>query len=269
MAFDEILAYHGARVGEQWHEDNPFTPVVRLRNYCMLGLMRHCGLRAGEVLSLREDDVRAIPLDMVDTRTGEITAPNTPVVRIVRRHNVAGDTRKRRAFVKTLGRYVPLPIPLHAALGRYLKTVPLIGRRGVETPMLFVSTQGEQPLSQGALALAVAGVMGVLKTRGLEGTSAHGLRHTFFEEQADHLMTQHGANQESVANILRQLGGWGADSSMPFHYAQSAYRRHSNRMLAAFNEERFASEPEAVPPVSVAGLVESDSRAAANPDLLP
>lgn len=252
MAFDAIFSFTGETVGTVWHDDNPFVPALRLRNYYMLGLMRHCGLRAGEVLALREGDILAMQVEMLDYQTGELTCVRKPVVRIVRRHNVPGDTRKRHAFVKTQGRHIPLPVPLHAALARYIKAQPPVGRRGVETPMLFVSSQGEGPLTKVALDVVVSRIMYALKKHGYSGVSPHGLRHTFFEEQAEYLLALPRSTVESVSNILRSLGGWENNSVQPFHYAQAAYRRRSNSLLVDFNEQRFetiasCSKPKGVP----------------------
>jgi integrase len=210
----------------------------------MLGLMRHAGLRPGEVLSLRENDVLEVPLEVEDEirEDGDVVIRQVPIVRVVRRHNSQADTRKRRQFVKTEGRLIALPSPLHRALVRYSKVAPPVGRRGAATPLLFISTQGEGPLTKVALDKVVASMRKALWEGGrrLKGVPPHGLRHTFFEEQADALLAREGATQESVAHILRRMGGWDLNSNMPFHYAQNAYGRRGNQHLVAFNARRFA-----------------------------
>ena len=83
-------------------------PVVRVRNYVSVGLMLFCGLRPGELLSLRVEDVQI----------GAISA-----IRVERRPANLFDKRRPRPQIKRNGRVIPIDNRrLAFALNEYIVT---------------------------------------------------------------------------------------------------------------------------------------------------
>ncbi|WHS99748.1 MAG: hypothetical protein LZT29_02777 [Pantoea stewartii] len=75
---------------------NPFKECVRLRNEAIVEILLETGIRGGELLNLRIDDV--------NFEKNEIN--------IVRRPDSIEDNRIRQPLVKTLGRKIPITKPL-------------------------------------------------------------------------------------------------------------------------------------------------------------
>jgi integrase len=116
--------------------------LVGCRDHAALLLMVRVGLRAGEVASLRLDDL--------DWRVGEITI-----------HGKG----------KSLGR-LPLPVDVGEAVASYLKRA----RRGSTTRTVFVRCRA--PYSSMSSAGIVAIAQRALRAAGIARGSAHRLRHT-------------------------------------------------------------------------------------------
>jgi integrase len=100
---------------------NPFRTETRLRNWLMYGIAIQCGLRRGELLKLRLDD---------------LPRPDTPWLVVRRRAHDAADARRHRPAVKTVERVLDLSGELRAGLRAYLTNRTPSGRSAGRTPYL-------------------------------------------------------------------------------------------------------------------------------------
>lgn len=153
-------------IGAEGDPRNPFRhPDLQLRNAIIFGLLRHTGMRRGELLSLR--------LDQFDLG-------HEPRVWIRRNHDDKHDSRRYQPVAKTKERPLPLPETLANQIDRYMLQVrPKIGpaRRH---PYLLVShrkggTWGK-PLSVSALNSQIFGRMRAVDPA-FEVIHPHAFRH--------------------------------------------------------------------------------------------
>jgi len=101
----------------------------------------------------------------------------------------------------------------------------------VNTPILLTSSVSRAPL---AIRSASHVIETLGRTAGIEDLCWHSLRHTWAEEVATDLLTDHGGDEERSLAVLCQLGGWSNTSPTPKHYIQNALRREAWR----FQEHR-------------------------------
>ncbi len=150
------------------HPDNPFRdPGIRLRNAILFGLLRHTGIRRGELLSLR---------------VGDMDVGHEPIVRVRRNH----DDVFRPPSLPTCceDERAPLPIPLELAtqIQDYVLShrakIPGARRHGYLLVSHKKGTTFGQPLSLTALGCQIMG-----KVRSVDPAFAdihpHAFRHHF------------------------------------------------------------------------------------------
>ncbi|MDQ6674516.1 MAG: site-specific integrase [Chloroflexota bacterium] len=200
----------------RFRSDNPFEPETRLRNWLMYQLARELGFRRSEILALWISDIESGPPAVVNVR---------------RRPNNAADTRRDPASVKRGERALPPSDLLRAGFRAYQTTRWPVGRLGVNTPILLTSSVSRAPL---AIRSASHVIETLGRTAGIEDLCWHSLRHTWAEEVATDLLTDHGGDEERSLAVLCQLGGWSNTSPTPKHYIQNALRREAWR----FQEHR-------------------------------
>lgn len=209
----------------RWHGANPFKGPSRTRNWLLWLLGIDAGLRMGEALKLRVDDVIVGP-DLVT------------YLRVVRRPDDADDPRGRQPAVKTRERLIPASERVLAALRLYQANSGRLGRRR-GTSYLLTSRHG-RPISQTGASQAI-GLL--VKALGANDLTFHSLRHTFFEGLANDLYLQQEADastaKELVKDVLREVGGWTQRSLMPEYYAQHAIALAARRQLVRRNERLF------------------------------
>lgn len=131
------------------HPNNPFRdPGVRLRNAILFGLLRHTGIRRGELLSLR---------------VGDVDVGHEPIVWVRRNHDDVADPRRYQPVAKTKERPLPIPLELACQIQDYIlghrAKIPRARRHGY---LLVSHKQGKtfgQPLSQTALGSQIMGKM--------------------------------------------------------------------------------------------------------------
>ena len=126
---------------------NPFRIETRLRNWLMYAIAIQCGLRRGELLKLRLDD---------------LPRPDSPGLKVRRRAHDTADARRHRPGVKTVERVLDLSGEVRAGLRAYLTNRAPSGRAAGGSPYLFVTTAA-QALSITA-ANEVVGVIGQERT---------------------------------------------------------------------------------------------------------
>ncbi|HCD9054547.1 TPA: tyrosine-type recombinase/integrase, partial [Klebsiella quasipneumoniae] len=112
--------------------------AVKFRNYISVGLMLFCGLRPGELLSLRVEDVEV----------GAISA-----IKVERRAPDPLDSRRPRPQIKRNGRVIPIDNKVLAiALNDYIVTwrEELESKSNDESDYLILNDEGG-PLSQSSI----------------------------------------------------------------------------------------------------------------------
>jgi integrase len=154
--------------GSEGDPRNPFRNAeVRLRNAIIFGLFRHTGMRRGELLSLRID---------------ELDLGGEPKVWIRRNHDDRHDSRRYQPVAKTKERPLPLPDMLAKQIDHYIMRIRAKIAPARRHPYLFVShkkglTWGK-PLSISALNSHI-----FAKMRAVEPSFAeihpHAFRHHF------------------------------------------------------------------------------------------
>ncbi|HDS1685355.1 MULTISPECIES: tyrosine-type recombinase/integrase [Pseudomonas] len=203
---------------------NIFEPEVQFRNYLIIRVMSELGIRAGELLGIRLDD-----LDFGEN-----------FVRIARRPDQVDDPRSRQPLVKTLARTLPMSSRLGADLHKYI-----IGERrkipnSRKCPYLFI-THKSGP-SQGQ-PLSIAGYQKVWRTLqqsslALAQVHGHRLRHTWnqdFSEYMDALPKPPSeAEQESIRS---KLMGWRKGSGSAKHYNERFVSKKANQVGIELQEK--------------------------------
>jgi integrase len=139
----ERLEGNRLRMPLRFPTHNRFGQGSPLRNWLMYSIARQCGLRRGELLKLRLDDV---------------PRSSDPGLKIRRRPHDTADTRRYKPSVKTAERAIAISDKVRIGLRTYLSSPPPIGRLAGRSPYLFVSAGGS-PLS-------IAAVDGIVKAIG-------------------------------------------------------------------------------------------------------
>ena len=197
---------------------NPFRPQNQLRNWLMFAIAHQCGLRRGELLKLRIDD---------------IPKPNDPGLKVRRRPFDRSDTRRHKPRVKTSERVIPISDEVRIGLRMYLSAPAPMGRPSGRTPYLFVSQDGH-PLSVTA-ADEIPEI--VCRNADVKPLSWHSLRHTWAEALADDLLMK--CPEDQALAFIRELGGWKRNSNTPMHYIQNALAKRANEFLRQRNANLY------------------------------
>lgn len=170
------------------------SPQTKLRNYLIVALMLLLGLRPGEVLSLRLEDVEF----------GALTN-----VRVRRRRISAEDTRSCPASVKRAGRILVLDYPrLEKLLNSYaMKDREIAVRRanGKRSNFFFLSRDGK-PLSESSVQAIFKRVRRAYPGKLPGNLSAKSLRHSFTDGLRRELKLQ-GYSDDEIRAILMYLRG--------------------------------------------------------------
>jgi len=107
------------------YDENPFPGELQLRNYVMIGLLFYLGMRLGELLGLKIEDIDF----------GHITT-----IRVVKRKTDVEETRQRSAKQKRGSRSLSLSNgPLATALATYVNLRPA----DQTSPFLIITASGE------------------------------------------------------------------------------------------------------------------------------
>ena len=181
--------------------------AVKYRNFISVGLMIYCGLRPGELLSLRVED---------------ITIGSISSVSIVRRKPDLGDTRKPRPQVKRNGRLLPIEnLELAKCLNEYIVDLRevLEDKSELESDYLILSDEGE-PLSQASITQFFHLLRDKYSQNLPENLSAKSLRHTF-SSRMEIAMRQAGLSEQRRREALAHLRGDSSLSSQDVYIAQA------------------------------------------------
>jgi integrase len=202
-------------------EANPWKEAaVRQRNLLMIMLLLQLGLRRGELLALRVEDI--------DLQRGQ--------VRLIRRPDDKRDSRKRQPVLKTQGRLLDLRSDLADLVSTYILQIraraPSRARRhGV----LFVNLRTGAELSASTIEKLFHQLRAV---KGLpDKLTCHVLRHDW-NERFSRAMDDGGVAPARERQLRRYLQGWSSDSSAAV-YTQRHTRARANE-ASLHIQERFA-----------------------------
>jgi integrase len=207
------------------HPDSTENPWknhhVRSRNYLIFMWLLELGLRKGELLGVRLDDI--------DLRMGE--------VKIARRADDPAEPRRDAPNTKGRGRMLALGNDLSDLTREYVlgprRHIP--GAR--RSPYLLVATGSGKPLSKAALSKLFVELR--CKVPGLpEELSPHVLRHTW-NEQFSEYMDQTGVPPEAEERMRKQQMGWSDRSKMAAVYTRRHTRRKTNEASLAMQAAAF------------------------------
>lgn len=182
-------------IGSEENSHNPFrTPSIRLRNAIIFGLLRHTGMRLGEMLSLRID---------------QIELGQEPRVWVRRNQDDSYDSRRYQPVAKTKERLLPLPAALADQIQRYIMQVRAKINPARRHPYLIVSHRRDKhwgrPLSVSAVNSKIFSRMRAVDPA-FENMHPHAFRYNF-NDQISIAIDDHNANaklgsgKESLAPI--------------------------------------------------------------------
>lgn len=182
---------------------NPFQKEVQVRNRLIFTLLLNCGLRAGELLNLKVNDLNL--------------RENT--LSIFRRHDSIEDLRLNQPLVKTGERVIPLSNELASEMFDYISDFREKYTKRKKHNFLFVThgsckTTGE-PLSISAYEKIISTLINA--SPNLSNLSGHRLRHSwnyFYSKEMDGTELDVGRRKD----LRNYLMGWSKDSTMSDNY---------------------------------------------------
>lgn len=186
-------------------ESNPFSIDVQRRNRLMILLLFYLGIRGGELLNIRIQDI--------DFSTNRI--------RIVRRADERSDSRTNEPNAKTRERLLPLAESLVQELHRYITQDRRKIRNAKKNDYLFVTYKSGPTVGNPISKEGYHKIFSVIRAVSpqLYATTGHSLRHTWnrkFSERMDAMDEQVSeGRQEQVRSYLM---GWRENSGTAATY---------------------------------------------------
>jgi len=201
-----LAAIQPASDGNPWKNE-----AVRLRNLLMITLLLQLGLRRGELLALRVEDV--------NLREGQI--------RLLRRPDNRKDSRRRQPVVKTQGRLLDIRSEAVEMISHYILQVRVHApRRARSHGFLFVDQRTGAEIS----ASSVEKIFRQLRAAPdvPSKLTCHVLRHDW-NERFSKVMDEAGVAPERERQMRRYLQGWSSDESAAV-YTRRHTRNKANEM---------------------------------------
>lgn len=216
---------------------NPFSLDVQRRNRLMILILYYTGIRGGELLNLKIEDINF----------------SKNQIRVVRRADELKDPRINQPNVKTLERTIPLSEDLAKEIHDYI----LNDRRGVKkskgTTFLFITHKSGPTLGDPVSKSSYYKIMSALKAVSpiLFSLTGHMLRHTWNYNFSEIMDAQNLSVSEVKQEQMRSyLMGWKPGSGTAAHYnkrfvekqakdaALELQRTSGTRLPKDFNEDR-------------------------------
>jgi integrase len=212
---------------------NPFrTERNMFRNWLMVMMFIHLGLRRGEMCLLKLDSF----FDAIDGRTGKkrfwLNVDETPEDEF--------DPRTDRPSLKTI--YSKRQIPVAAEMAQAVRTY-IRDYRGRGDHIFLFNSQKNRPIARNSIndifscvsdRLSSASKALLLRRNGVTNVVPHGCRHTSSVVRLKEMLDLGIPMPEALAK-LRIFFGWSPKSEMALHYA----RAHFEEGLQAVWDSRF------------------------------
>lgn len=203
---------------------NPWLPHVQERNKFIVQLMYELGLRRGEVLCLRVEDVK-------------LTADGG-FLRIMRRPQDNADPRRSKPQVKTLGRELAISPGLRDVFVSYLRLRRKIGGARKHS-FLFVDSVYGVPLGVSSITKLFKRLRAADAT--LSSLTAHTLRHDWndrFSELSDRAAPRRTAvDARNEERIRAYAMGWSNEATAA-QYTRRWIREAANKRILQMQNER-------------------------------
>jgi len=210
---------------------NPFrTEELQWRNFCLILLLLHQGLRRGEALLLLVDSLKSGTHPTTGKRVNWLNVTQSE----------AQDTRNaNRPSIKT--RYAHRQIPVSEEIAQVWHHFVDNFRTRKRHPYLFSNTRGE-PLSGVAPGRILKSVSDRLVPKALEALKdglqaktirTHDLRHTCAVIRLSQFK-ETCISDDEVYEKLRAFFGWSYSSEMPRHYARAYFE---SRLAAVWHDD--------------------------------
>lgn len=215
---DEVLEY--LRPG---HPQNPFSnDGVQQRNHLVVTLLRYLGIRRGELLNLRVEDVDF----------------SKSTISIVRRADSALDSRRHQPLVKTRPRNIQINDALQKALSDYILRFRACFRQARKHPYLLVThktgpSQGS-PISNSSFGKLMATVQGM--THEFSAVHAHAFRHTWNYDFSRITDAAGNVSPEQEHKMRAYLMGWSETSSTAVTYDKRHIKEKAAKAALGFQE---------------------------------
>lgn len=182
---------------------NPFQKEVQVRNRLIFTLLLNCGLRAGELLNLRVNDLNL----------------KNNTLSIVRRHDCIEDRRLNQPLVKTGERIIPLSDELVIEIFDYINDFRDKYTKKKKHDFLFVTHSAGKTVGEPLSVSAYEKIISTIKKSSseLKNLSGHRLRHSwnyFYSNEIDNS----NLDVSRKSGLRCYLMGWSKDSKMSENY---------------------------------------------------
>ena len=234
---DPILIKEVLEVTKPGHDNNPSNDhELQIRNALIIALLHYLGIRRGELLNIRVDDI--------DFITNEI--------RIIRRADSYNDPRVYQPLVKTEERTLPITDKLAGNISEYVTNIRSTFLRARKHPYLFVthkagSYQG-MPLSNSGFGKLMISLQHVADN--FSGVHAHAFRHSWnysFSNIIDNLDSETSPGKEE--QMRSYLMGWKETSGTAAIYNRRHIKEKAKEAILEFQRglglrERSSDAPD-------------------------
>ncbi|WP_223507871.1 tyrosine-type recombinase/integrase [Pseudomonas sp. BF-B-25] len=213
---DQVLEY--LRPG---HPQNPFADKgVQQRNHLIVTLLRYLGIRRGELLNLRVEDV-----DFTKS-----------TISIVRRADSPFDNRRHQPLVKTKPRKIPINDALQQLLSDYIFQFRARFRQAKKHPYLLVAhksgpSQGS-PISNSSFGKLMAMIQGM--THEFAAIHAHAFRHTWNYDFSRFTDEAGNVPPEQEQKMRAYLMGWSETSNTAATYNKRHIKEKASKAALAY-----------------------------------
>ncbi|MDF1623340.1 MAG: tyrosine-type recombinase/integrase [Pseudohongiella nitratireducens] len=204
--------------------DNPFVDVdVQIRNGLIIALLRNLGIRRGELLNVRVDDI-----DFTNN-----------VLKVVRRPDSAADVRHYQPLVKTRERTLPISSELVSKLSDYVLNYRNKFPKARRHPYLFVNhkagpTQGS-PLSNAGFGKLMAQIKASAVPFG--SVHAHAFRHSWNYGFSQSVDKAGDISHEAEDQMRSFLMGWSPTSGTAATYNKRHIREKATEAILQYQSE--------------------------------
>ena len=219
---DPVLLQEVLEVSKPGHEKNPYHCYpVQVRNASIIALLHYLGVRRGELLNIRVDDI-----DFVANE-----------IRIVRRADSSLDQRVYQPLVKTEERLLPISDKLAERLGEYVTKIRTLYPKARKHPYLFVTQKSGphqgQPLSNSGFGKLMTALQNVAED--YSQVHAHAFRHSWnysFSKTVDNSSSEvSSAREEQMRSYLM---GWKETSGTAAIYNRRHIKERAKEAVLAF-----------------------------------